>query len=86
MEYTLKFFLVMITLFVADVFWALYFLKIQEKNPLMSGIYGSVIYLLGAVAVTQYTEDKSFIIAAVIGAFLGTYVTVEWKRRKEIKN
>lgn len=86
MEYTLKFFLVMITLFVADVFWALYFLKIQEKNPLMSGIYGSVIYLLGAVAVTQYTEDKSFIIAAVIGAFLGTYVTVEWKRRKEVKN
>jgi hypothetical protein len=86
MEYALKFLLVMITLFVADVFWALYFLKIQEKNPLMSGIYGSVIYLLGAVAVTQYTEDKSFIIAAVIGAFLGTYVTVEWKRRKEIKN
>jgi hypothetical protein len=82
MEYALKFLLVMITLFVADVFWALYFLKIQEKNPLMSGIYGSVIYLLGAVAVTQYTEDKSF----VIGAFLGTYVTVEWKRRKEIKN
>jgi len=75
----------MVTLFVADVFWALYFLKIQEKNPLMSGIYGSVIYLLGAVAVTQYTEDKSFIIAAVIGAFLGTYVTVEWKRRKENK-
>jgi peptidoglycan biosynthesis protein MviN/MurJ (putative lipid II flippase) len=85
MEYTLKFLLVMVTLFVADVFWALYFLKIQEKNPLMSGIYGSVIYLLGAVAVTQYTEDKSFIIAAVIGAFLGTYVTVEWKRRKENK-
>jgi len=85
MEYTLKFTLVMATLFVADVFWALYFLKIQEKNPLMSGIYGSVIYLLGAVAVTQYTEDKSFIIAAVIGAFLGTYVTVEWKRRKENK-
>ena len=86
MEYTLKFLLVMTTLFVADVFWALYFLKIQEKNPLMSGVYGSLIYLLGAVAVTQYTEDKSFIIAAVIGAFLGTYVTVEWKRRKEIKN
>jgi len=85
MEYTLKFLLVMVTLFVADVFWALYFLKIQAKNPLMSGIYGSVIYLLGAVAVTQYTEDKSFIIAAVIGAFLGTYVTVEWKRRKENK-
>jgi uncharacterized membrane protein YiaA len=51
----------------------------------MSGMYGSLIYLFGAFAVTQYTEDKSFIIAAVIGAFFGTYVTVEWKRKKDKK-
>jgi hypothetical protein len=86
MDYTVKFILVGLTLFVADVFWALYFIKIQEKNPLMSGVYGSLIYLLGAFAVTQYTDDKSFIIAAVMGAFLGTYVTVEWKKRKELKS
>lgn len=85
MDYSIKFALVCLTLFVADVFWALYFIKIQEKNPMMSGLYGSLIYLLGAFAVTQYTEDKTFIIAAVIGAFLGTYVTVEWKKRKDIK-
>lgn len=85
MDYALKFGLVAITLFVADVFWALYFLKIQEKNGLMAGLYGSIIYLLGAYAVTQYTEDKSFIIAAVLGAFSGTYVTIEWKRRKDLK-
>jgi hypothetical protein len=85
MDYSLKFALVALTLFVADVFWALYFIKIQEKNPLLSGLYGSLIYLLGAFAVTQYTEDKSFIFAAVLGAFLGTYVTVEWKKRKDLK-
>lgn len=83
MDYSLKFLLVAMTLFVADVFWALYFIKIQEKNSFLSGVYGSLIYLLGAFAVTQYTEDKTFIIAAVLGAFLGTYVTVEWKKKKD---
>jgi hypothetical protein len=86
MEYTIKFILVIITLFIADVFWALYFIKIQERNGVMAGLYGSIIYLLGAFAVTQYTEDKSFIIAAVIGAFSGTYFAVEWKKRKKPSN
>jgi hypothetical protein len=85
MTYALTFLGVAITLFLADVFWALYFIKIEERNSVMSGVYGSLIYLFGAFAVTQYTEDKSFIIAAVLGAFLGTYVTVEWKRRKDKK-
>lgn len=85
MTYALTFLGVAITLFLADVFWALYFIKIEERNSLMSGVYGSLIYLFGAFAVTQYTEDRSFIIAAVLGAFAGTYVTVEWKRRKDKK-
>jgi uncharacterized membrane protein (UPF0136 family) len=86
MEYIIKFVLVAFTLFIADVFWALYFMKIEERNGVMAGLYGSVIYLLGAFAITQYTEDKTFIIAAVIGAFSGTYVAVEWKKRKDIKS
>ena len=85
MTYAITFLGVALTLFLADVCWALYFIKIEERNSLMSGVYGSLIYLFGAFAVTQYTEDKSFIIAAVIGAFFGTYVTVEWKRKKDKK-
>jgi uncharacterized membrane protein YiaA len=85
MTYIITFFGVALTLFLADVCWALYFIKIEERDSFMSGIYGSLIYLFGAFAVTQYTEDKSFIIAAVIGAFFGTYVTVEWKRKKDKK-
>lgn len=85
MTYAITFIGVALTLFLADVCWALYFIKIEERNSLMSGVYGSLIYLFGAFAVTQYTEDKSFIIAAVLGAFAGTYVTVEWKRKKDKK-
>ena len=85
MTYALTFIGVALTLFLADVCWALYFIKIEERNSLMSGVYGSLIYLFGAFAVTQYTQDRTFIIAAVLGAFAGTYVTVEWKRRKDKK-
>jgi hypothetical protein len=85
MTYAITFLGVALTLFLADVCWALYFIKIAERNSLMSGVYGSLIYLFGAFAVTQYTQDRSFIIAAVLGAFFGTYVTVEWKRKKDKK-
>jgi hypothetical protein len=30
-------------------------------------------------------ENQSYIIAAIIGAFLGTYLTVEWKIKKDKK-
>jgi len=85
MTYALTFIGVALTLFLADVCWALYFIKIEERKSLMAGVFGSLIYMFGAFAVTQYTEDKSFIIAATIGAFAGTYVTVEWKRKKDQK-
>ena len=49
------------------------------------GFWGFAIYLCGAFGVLSYTEDKSLIIAAVLGSFVGTYLTVEYKKKKENK-
>jgi len=86
MTYLLQFFGVAIAMFLADVCWAYYFIKIAERKSLPASIWGTSIYLFSAFTVTSYVNDKTFIIAAVIGSFLGTYCTVEYKRKKELKD
>jgi hypothetical protein len=70
---------------VADVCWAYYFIKIEERKSVAAGIWGSAIYICGVFGVLSYTEDKTLIIPAVLGAFVGTYLTIEYKKRKEKK-
>jgi uncharacterized protein YqgC (DUF456 family) len=86
MNYWLHFALVFITMTIADVCWALYFIKINELKSISAGIWGSAIYICGAFGILSYTEDRTLIIPAIIGAFLGTYLTVEYKKRKQNKN
>ena len=86
MIYILQFILVLIAMFVADVCWTYYFIKIEERKSIAAGLWGVGVYICGAFAVMSYMENKSLIIAAMIGSFLGTYLTVEYKKRKENKS
>lgn len=85
MNYILQFCSVMLAMFLADVCWAYYFIKIDERRSVAAGIWAGLIYIFGAFTVSSYINDKTLIAAAIIGSFLGTYVTVEYKKRKENK-
>lgn len=71
-------------MFITDVCWALYFIKLEERKGIAAGSYASIIYLLGVFTVTHYVSDFTLIIPAIIGSFLGTWLTIEWKRRREL--
>jgi hypothetical protein len=85
MSYILHFILVFIAMALADVCWTYYFIKIEERKSVAAGIWGSAIYICGVFGVLSYTEDRTLIIPAVLGAFVGTYLTIEYKKRKEKK-
>jgi peptidoglycan biosynthesis protein MviN/MurJ (putative lipid II flippase) len=85
-SYALKFLIVMISMILADICWTYYFIKIEERKSISAGIWASLIYIFGAFTVTPYINDKSLIIAAIIGSFVGTSLTVEYKKRKEKNN
>ena len=85
MPYILQFILVFIAMAIADVCWTLYFISVDERKSVVAGLWGSAIYLCGAFGVLSYTQDKTLIIAAVLGSFLGTYLTIEYKKKKENK-
>tara|TARA_R110000868_G_scaffold213357_2_gene463396 strand:- start:65 stop:322 length:258 start_codon:yes stop_codon:yes gene_type:complete len=81
--YILNFLGVGVAMFLADVCWAYYFINISERKSSSAGIWAVLIYMFGAFTVTSYMNDKTLIIAALIGSFLGTYCSVEYKKRKE---
>lgn len=82
-EYILKFMTVMLSMALADVCWTLYFMKVAEKKAVQAAFWGSIIILFGAISTTSYVDDHSLVIAAVVGAFLGTYATIKFKANKE---
>ena len=85
MIYLIKFILVMLAMVVADVCWTFYFIKVEERKVIASGIWSSLIIIASAFITTSYVEDRSLVPAAVIGAFIGTAGTVWYKKKKENK-
>ncbi len=70
---------------VADVCWTFYFIKVEERKVIASGVWSSLIIIASAFITTSYVEDRSLVPAAVIGAFIGTAGTVWYKKKKENK-
>lgn len=76
-SYWLKFLLVMGLMTLVDLCWAKYTLAMQDKHPLRSGLWSVGIMLCGALVTVNYVGDKTLIIAAALGAFIGTFFTVK---------
>lgn len=83
MPYLAKFILVTVAMIIADICWTYYFLKVEERKAIASGVWSSLIIIASAFTTTNYVEDKSLIPAAVLGAFIGTAGTVWYKKKKE---
>lgn len=83
MIYILKFLGVMLAMAITDVCWAYYFIKVDERKPVGAGIWAVALFVCGATVTANYVDDKSLILAAALGSFIGTWATVEYKRRQE---
>lgn len=86
MEFSLvKFLLIMIAMALADVCWTLYFIDVEERKAHAAALWSAMIILVTAFTVTNYVENEIYITAAFIGAYLGTFITIKWKLKKEGK-
>ena len=82
METWVLFVLVFLGLVAIDFCWTVYIDKVAKQQAVPAGVWSAMITLLSAVVVVAYTTNPILIIAAVLGAFVGTVLAVKWTKYK----
>ena len=73
-------FLILIVYIVVDMLYAYYIIQVEQRNPLRAALVSSVLYSLLAYGVVSYSRNILYLFPLATGAFIGTYLTVWWKR------
>lgn len=79
----LNFLLVAGAVALADVCWTMYFIHTAKENEIKAGIWSAFIILCSSYATVSYVTDTRYIVAAMIGAFVGTWGTILYKKKKD---
>lgn len=82
--YIIKFISIIVSVALADICWVFYFIKVEERKAFAASTWSTIIIALGAFSVENYVTDNTFVFAAMIGAFIGTYASIIYKKRKEL--
>lgn len=85
-SYIIKFVTVMASMVLADICWTKYFMVVSDRKAISAGTWSAAIILFGAICTTEYVNDRSLIIAAMIGAFIGSSITVKLDKKKQLSN
>ncbi len=78
--YLLRFLFVMGSIAVADVAYVHYFLNVTARRPVRAGLWSAVVLGLYAGSTINYVGDPTLLVAAMLGAVLGTTLTVKYAR------
>jgi len=69
--------------FALDAVFALYTLSVVKHHSVRAGLWSAITYLLMAVGILNFINNRWYIIPLAFGAFLGAYAVVEWEARKK---
>ena len=72
--------LVFLAVAAADVCWTHYFIETTNKHAVKAAAWSALIVALGAFTTVSYVHERGLIIAAVFGAFAGTWATIRFKK------
>ena len=73
-------FLILVVYIIVDMLYAYYIIQVEQRNPMKAAIVSSVLYSLLAYGVVSYSKNILYLFPLATGAFIGTYLTVWWKR------
>lgn len=69
---------VILAMTLLDLVYALYVIATARESAVLAGVLASAIIALSAVVTRAYVNDKRMVPAAMVGAFVGTYVAVAY--------
>lgn len=77
--------LVFIVVLVADMLWVNYIDYVATYKPILAANFAVLVYGASSMAIIAYTSDAIYLIPAFVGAWIGTYIIVRWKKIKSEK-
>lgn len=72
--------MVFFTYVVIDMLYAWYILCVGKRQAITASVLTSIIYSLLAFGVVSYSQNILYLIPLASGAFIGTYLTVQFKK------
>jgi len=80
----IDYFTTFFAIFLLDVVYTYYLRCVAGNNVLGASSWSVACYVLGSVAVINYTTNHWLVIPAMVGAFAGTYVGMKIKRKSSL--
>ena len=78
-----KMVLILLAMVVVDIVWTIYISSVAMKKPMLAGVASSISLVINSFVVVSFVDDYWYIVPAGIGTFIGTYVAVEYVRRRQ---
>jgi hypothetical protein len=72
--------LVFIAYIIIDVLYALYVVYVGKRQAFAAAVASALLYSLSAYGVVTFSKNILYVIPLATGAFLGTYLTVRFKK------
>ena len=69
-------------IFLLDIVYTYYLRGVANNNVLGASFWSVACYILGSVAVINYTTNHWLIIPAMAGAFCGTFIGMKLRKGK----
>lgn len=79
MDYIITF----LAIFLLDIVYTYYLRSVQHNQVIKASIWAVACYVLGSIAVINYTTNNWLMIPAILGAFFGTFVGMKLKIRSQ---
>ena len=76
LDYVITFFAIAIL----DIVYTYYLRCVQQNKIINASLWSVACYVLGSIAVINYTQNHWLMLPAMAGAFCGTYVGMILKR------
>ena len=70
--------LVFLAVAVSDALWAAWMTAVAAHQPGLAGLTSAGLVVAGAYVTVAYVRDRRYLVPAVLGAFVGTYLAV-WR-------
>jgi hypothetical protein len=76
----IQYILVFLSMIFVDYVWGIYIKAMANHEALKASVAGALIMLAGAFTAIGYIEDHTLLSPAVLGGFIGTYVSASKKK------